>query len=55
MKVLHVCTGCGAEKMLDPRKKHYHHCNPAPFVFIVKADKVLIGKIIKSFVNKNPP
>lgn len=44
----YLCTGCGAEKELDPRTKHYCDCNPgARFVFIVKSDKLLNEKIVK--------
>lgn len=43
---LHVCNGCGKEKMLDERVRHWHDCHPAHFSFIVKSDKELIAQIV---------
>lgn len=47
---LHECTGCGKQKVLDQRKKHWHNCHPAKFVFMVKSDRDLIKKIVHKFV-----
>lgn len=48
---LHVCNGCGLEKMLDYRVRHWHDCHPAKFSFILKSSKVLISKMVKGFTN----
>ena len=47
MTMIHVCTGCGTEKMLTPNEKHYCNCNPsAKFVFMVKVDKLVAERIV---------
>ena len=54
-KLLHVCTGCGAEKMLAPDKKHYCDCNPgAKFVFMVKSDRELSRRMVAAFKPAHP-
>lgn len=45
---LHVCNGCGKEKMLDERVRHWHGCHPAKFSFIVKSDKEIIAQIVSA-------
>ena len=43
---LHICNGCGKEKMLDEHVRHWHDCHPAKFAYMVKSDKILAAQMI---------
>ena len=45
---LHICNGCGKEKMLDERVRHWHDCHPAKFVYMVKSDKILASQMVSA-------
>jgi hypothetical protein len=46
---LHICNGCGEEKILDERVRHWHDCHPAKFSYMVKADKLAIAQMVGAF------
>ena len=45
---LHICNGCGKEKMLDERVRHWHDCHPAKFTYMVKSDKILASQMVSA-------
>jgi hypothetical protein len=48
-KVMHICTGCGKRKKLNPNKRQWCDCNPsAKFKMMVESDYKLAHQMVKA-------
>ena len=52
LKVMHICTGCGKRKKLNPNKRQWCDCNPsAKFKMMVESDYRLAHAMVAGFVS----